>query len=496
MSLKSWFTAAFFIPYFLCFTIGTYKPKKRLLVFQMNIFRGTLRPAAWMVVFLIGSTTCQEDDFTPSDQEGVASALPVPMALASPERSMYDSGYAQTANFILNTALKLPPHVLPSIQKKAAQQPGHFSDRADTTVGVYLPADADSNDIGIYLLPEQRHKLQQHLQSQELYYPQDNSVRQVQDQPPRRRRRRKRRKGSPRPSPAPTAKSKPTRRQPRPGPAKPKKPLKKRPSSVGGKLSSLLPATGKSFLGKLFGTDKPPSPKRPRPKKRRPKKSRPAPQQAHQHQAPSPTPVIKRPINIIINKDDKPHPYPFQPADFELPWDTLDGGISQSIETSKTKSRDRYLFDASKAPNRRRHHSSPSPTPLTVRKDSFTYRPHPAAYDNYDYTDFSDYDYSSYSDDGYVYDDHEDNEYRRKGTPMYNPGSKYSKYVPAVVKQVLANAFLANPEPYLKQLELHERRKRRRRKHQQIKAGFIFKHPTLQRRNNHVMRRRRYSWRP
>ena len=138
--------------------------------------------------------------------------------------------------------------------------------------------------------------------------------------------------------------------------------------------------------------------------------------------------------------------------------------------------------------NRRRTTSSfqPSASPIPLpnkevqRLDgAFVYQPHPASYnsyeDDYNYLDYEedylygeDYGYDYSNEGGVDYSQEYDNKVgrrrkRKKKGVLYNPGSKYSKYVPGVVKEMLAKAFLANPEPYLKQLQQHERQKKRRR---------------------------------
>ena len=37
--------------------------------------------------------------------------------LAEAERSSVDSGFSRTANFIMKTAMKLPPHILPTLEE-------------------------------------------------------------------------------------------------------------------------------------------------------------------------------------------------------------------------------------------------------------------------------------------------------------------------------------------------------------------------------------------
>ena len=74
--------------------------------------------------------------------------LPKPAALAAPERSTYDSGYTKTANFIMNTALKLPPHILPTLEELDANKVKSESDKR-SHVGVYLPD--KKNNVGLYL---------------------------------------------------------------------------------------------------------------------------------------------------------------------------------------------------------------------------------------------------------------------------------------------------------------------------------------------------------
>ena len=49
-------------------------------------------------------------------------------ALPSPERSIDDSDFAKTANYIMKTAMKLPPHILPTLEELDTKDRRHGID--------------------------------------------------------------------------------------------------------------------------------------------------------------------------------------------------------------------------------------------------------------------------------------------------------------------------------------------------------------------------------
>ena len=226
-------------------------------MFQMIISLGLT------VLAVIGALASDPDAKTlqnVQDLEAEASALPEPAALAAPERSIYDSGYTQTANFIMNTALKLPPHILPTLEELDADQ-NKLSNRADNRalVGVYVP-ETDRN-VGIYL-----------------QVPNPESSEETVKKPNRprgRNRRRKRRKIRKNPTTAtplpPSPSQRPVLRRPLPPrrripPPRPRRPSPTPSTGLIGRLKSI----GKSLRQKTL---KP----RPRPKAVKAKQFRPPP---------------------------------------------------------------------------------------------------------------------------------------------------------------------------------------------------------------------------
>ncbi len=104
------FTRAQYHAYFLSFSktaqahhIHTLNWRKRLL----------LLPAFLLFLFL---RPCNASPSPDADAVASASAS----ASAAPERSLVDSGYSRTANYIMKTAMKLPPHILPTLDEIAS----------------------------------------------------------------------------------------------------------------------------------------------------------------------------------------------------------------------------------------------------------------------------------------------------------------------------------------------------------------------------------------
>ena len=48
-----------------------------------------------------------------------------------PERSSVDLGYSRTANYIMKTAMKLPPHILPTLDEIASTTPRNPTSTAE-----------------------------------------------------------------------------------------------------------------------------------------------------------------------------------------------------------------------------------------------------------------------------------------------------------------------------------------------------------------------------
>ena len=89
------------------------------MFFQYRIFFSVFQISSLFVVvvaFLVG--------FADADAEAKAAAVAKASAeaAADPERSILDSGYSRTATYLMRTAMKLPPHILPTLDEIDATQ--------------------------------------------------------------------------------------------------------------------------------------------------------------------------------------------------------------------------------------------------------------------------------------------------------------------------------------------------------------------------------------
>ena len=462
-------------------------------------------------------------------------ALPVPAALAAPERSIYDSGYTKTANFIMNTALKLPPHILPTLEEldgsKVSDEATHKSH-----VGIYLP-DKRQN-VGLYLpVPkstrnrikgeglkgrrkgnrntkfrsrqreiakkqyQKRIEEQLNIQSRisnedttesdyKLYY--DGELASV---PPSQRKRKKSKIRT---------KSK--------LPAIPK-------NSLAGRLFKFGAQNAKAFTRRRQAQThsslrrEPNFPPRRRKYSKRPWKPGQKPPYGHTPKMP-PLSLLKNYLKLRENVDvQEPssrtesnsgymlsqnripqrvkskenyysyggHPYSFEPADFRLPWYNYDASVSKSIEDTRSNFLD-FDNDDEEGGSYNTDYGN------EVRPGNVAYS--------------AEVNRAPTINNNKVNPNYEDNSYRSKRKPKrqlstqfpppkrpekantqkhpkrrrpynhINMDTSISKYVPKVVKTVLAKSFLKNPRPYLIRLEednSKKKKKQRKRKRQRNK---------------------------
>ena len=92
-----------------------------------------------------------------ADAGAEASAL----AGAAPEaeRSILDSGFSRTATYLMKTAMKLPPHILPTLNELNATMPRSSTPSSimdETTIGFYVPGKQTS--VGVYMPKSYRDK--------------------------------------------------------------------------------------------------------------------------------------------------------------------------------------------------------------------------------------------------------------------------------------------------------------------------------------------------
>lgn len=466
------------------------------------------------------------------DLNASANALPEPAALAAPERSIYDSGYTKTANFIMNTALKLPPHILPTLEElDGSKVPDHATHRSH--VGVYLP-DKQQN-VGLYLpVPkstlkrsqedpamgrrkrkgnkrirtrqrqiapkEYQNRIKEHLSinnrisneiTTERYHQlYSNKLQNSKIASKQRNRKNKRKRTKTGASIIPK-------------------------NSIAGRLFRFGAQNAKAFTLRRRQTQRNGSVRREptaRPRRikhtKQPWKHGQKPPYGHTPKFPpvnlqkdylalrensnaqdnsinaesnsgfQRTPS-RRPQRVEPKEDYDSydsyggHPYSFEPADFKLPWSNYDTSVSKSIEETRNK----YLdFDSAEEDSYNEYYEKETGNIPYSAED---YRP-PTSNKNHVRPDYEDFTYSS-----------ERKPKRQVSTispPVVRPGklqshrhqkrrrpynhikmdTGISKYVPKMVKTVLAKSFLKNPRPYLIRLEEEngKKKKRRKRKHQ------------------------------
>ena len=462
--------------------------------------------------------------------------LPVPAALAAPERSIYDSGYTKTANFIMNTALKLPPHILPTLEEldgsKVSEEATHKSH-----VGIYLP-DKQQN-VGLYLpVPkstrnrikseglkrrrkgnrntkfrsrqreiakkqyqkriEEKLNIQSRISNEvttesdyKLYY--DGELAPVSS----RHRKRKNTK---------------TR-------TKSKIPLIPK-NSLAGRLFKFGAQNAKAFTRRRQAQTQsslrrePNFPPRRRKYSKRPWKPGQKPPYGHTPKMP-PLSLLKDYLKLRENVDvQEPssrtesnsgymlkqnripqrvkskesyysygvHPYSFEPADFRLPWYNYDESVSKSIEETRSNFLD---FD------------NDDEEGGSYNTDYNEVRPGNVAYS-------AEVNRAPTLNNNKINPNYEDNTYRSKRKPKrqlstqfppakrpekvqkekhpkrsrpythINMDTSISKYVPKVVKTVLAKSFLKNPRPYLIRLEEdNSKKKKKQRKRKRHRNKFL-----------------------
>ena len=451
--------------------------------------------------------------------------LPKPAALAAPERSTYDSGYTKTANFIMNTALKLPPHILPTLEELDANKVKSESDKR-SHVGVYLPD--KKNNVGLYLPlpkssrtrknegrinPRRRRKGPMEIGGrrkpthvQRLY---NNRVK-------------KRIPANRRSIEVVSDRDRQSYKQKKPvaAPLKASKPRKKKKNkqsnasiipkhSIAGRLFRFGVQNAKAFTrrhqnqnGGLQRNLTPRRKKRPK----RPWKYGQTPPYGHTQQFP-PISLQKDYLEVRQRPDGNPytreksssgeiyasyqrdeqqpiepkeydyiyseHPYAFEPADFRLPWNNYDDSVAKSIEESRSS----YLdfdddeeYDTSTKSNR-------------VEYKGTRYENTSPKSNSNDYV-YEDHAYSSVRKPKRQVSSNQEirpaqppkhrNPLKRRPHHQLNLDTGISRYVPTVVKTVLAKSFLRHPRPYLKRLAA-DNKKRQRHRRKGYNSQFITK---------------------
>ena len=441
--------------------------------------------------------------------------LPKPAALAAPERSTYDSGYTKTANFIMNTALKLPPHILPTLEELDANKVKSEPDKR-SHVGVYLPD--KKNNVGLYLpLPKssrtrknegrinarRRRKgpievggRRKPSHAQRLY---NNRVKK---RIPANRRSieivsdRDRQSYRPKkPVAVPLNTSKPRKK---------KKDKQSNASiipknSIAGRLFRFGAQNAKAFTrrhqnqnGGLHRNLTPRRKKRPK----RPWKYGQTPPYGHTQQFP-PISLQKDYLEVRQKPDANPytreksssgeinasyqrhehqpvepkeydymysdHPYSFEPADFRLPWNNYDDSVAKSIEESRSS----YLDFDDDGEN-----DTSTKSNRVEYKDNGYENTSPKS-NSHDY-EYEDHAYSSVRKPKRQVSSHQGirpgqpprhrNPLKRRPHHQLNLDTGISRYVPTVVKTVLAKSFLRHPRPYLKRLAADNKKRQRHRR--------------------------------
>ena len=456
------------------------------------------------------------------DLNASAYALPEPAALAAPERSIYDSGYTKTANFIMNTALKLPPHILPTLEEldgsKVSEEATHKSH-----VGVYLP-DKRQN-VGLYLpvpkstknrnkVERTKNKIKRNrnkkLRARQRQLAQKQYQKRIEEQlsinsrisnevTTERNRQLQLNKAK---NKAISNSLRPRRRKNTKKRAKNKSSIIPK-NSLAGRLFKFGQQNAKAFTRRHQSQTASSLRREPtfHPKRwkytKRPWKPGQKPPYGHTPNFP-PLSLQKDYLALRENpevqeKSSNPpriepkenhyayggHPYSFEPADFRLPWNNYDTTVTKSIEDTRNGYLD-FDDDGNEGSYNVDYNKGTGPRVVAYSAEDYN-SPNP----NYNQVT------SNYED--VVYGSNVKPK-RQISTPIVNRPGKLkshrsqkrkrpynhinmdtgiSRYVPKMVKTVLAKSFLKNPRPYLIRLEEDnskkdntKRKKRRKRKHQ------------------------------
>lgn len=222
-----------------------------------------------------------------------AESDPDSSALSEAERSALDEGFARTASYLMKTAMKLPPHILPTLDELKGGS--KFPD-ASKSIGVYVPE--RHTNVGVYL-PKHDHidqkykrhtEIESHSERPPRNLPQPSSLRGSErgqhQRPPRRRHRIGSRRQKPRFN----------------IPFDPKRPLNFF-SSLGARVSSVR----KSFQ-RTKGR-----------RQQRPPFNRSRPRSSPQNRDGS----FNSQFRETFQEADNKHPYKFTAPDFNLPFDEV-----------------------------------------------------------------------------------------------------------------------------------------------------------------------------